>query len=83
MVWSHEHSPHFSYARDARPRGYFSYAPAFWSQGPARAARAEEHGRKEGFAEANKQMLIVGGAILGTIAVGAIVVMAAKKRPAF
>ena len=31
MVWSHEHSPRFSYVRDGRPRGVFSYAPAFWA----------------------------------------------------
>lgn len=81
MVWSHEHSPRFSYARDFRPRGYFSYAPMFdpWAASRARSSRAESRARAEGEAGATRQMMMVGGAILGTVAVGALVLMAAKK----
>jgi hypothetical protein len=79
MVWSHEHSPRFSYVRDFRPRGVFSYAPAMWGHPRARDAHAKEEGIKEGEQTAQKQMMMVGGAILGVVAVGALVYMAAKK----
>lgn len=46
----------------------------------ARTARAETRARSEGEAEASKNFMMVGGAILGTVAVGALVFMAAKKN---
>jgi hypothetical protein len=88
MVWSHDHSPRFSYGRDFRPRGFFSYSPMFWqdpmatarARSDSRAARVETRARAEGEAEASKNFMMVGGAILGTVAVGALVFMAAKKQ---
>lgn len=80
MVWGHAHQPRFSYARDFRPSGVFSYSPAFWgapARGRARAARTE--GEIKGEAEGRKQAMMVGGTILGVVAVGALVWMAAKK----
>lgn len=82
MTWGHDHSPRFSYVRDFRPRGVFSYSPAFWSNphaGRARAAGAKESGIREGEEAARKQMMMTGGAVLGIVAVGALVWMAAKK----
>ena len=80
MVWGHEHSPRFSYVRDFRPRGVFSYSPAFWgSANRSRAAHAKEEGVKQGEDAAKKQMMMVGGGILGVVAVGALIYIAAKK----
>lgn len=82
MTWGHAHMPRFSYARDFRPSGVFSYSPAFWGapmrdRSSSRAARVE--GENKGEAEGRKQAMMVGGTILGVVAVGALVWMAAKK----
>ncbi len=84
MVWSHEHSPRFSYGRDFRPRGVFSYSPAFWANPHAAMAQRSRsrarNARAEGEDDGRKQMMMTGGIVLGVVAVGALVWMAAKKQ---
>lgn len=73
MAWGHSHRPRFSYARDFRPSGVFSYSPAFW-----RAPRRDPQARAKGEEEGRKQAMMVGGTILGVVAVGALIWIAAK-----
>ena len=78
MVGRHSRSPRFSYVRDFSSNIPFSYSPMFRGRGPragAVAARAEQKGENEG----RKQAFMVGGAVLGVVAVGALIYIAAKK----
>jgi hypothetical protein len=87
MVWSHDHSPRFSYGRDFRPRGVYSYGPGFWAD-PMAAASARrsrttevaERARASGEQAGRNEMFMIGGAILGTVAVGALILLVAKKN---
>ena len=68
----HHNSPsRFSYARDFRP-SVFSYGPRAW---PARHARVV---KETAPTDTSKQAMIAGGVVLGMVAVGALVWMAAK-----
>ena len=79
MVWSRDHSPRFSYVRDGRPRGVFSYSPFSWRSPSRRQPERSSKARAEGEDAARKEMMMYGGAALGVVAVGALVWMAAKK----
>ena len=79
MVWGFAHRPRFSYVRDFRPSGVFSYSPAFWPAPRREARRGGTRWEDRGKAEGHKQAMMVGGTILGVVAVGALVFMAAKK----
>ena len=79
MVWGHAHSPRFSYHGDFRPSGVFSYAPAFWGRSPLKRRGDKAQDLLKGEESGRKEMMMVGGAILGAVAVGALVWMAAKK----
>ena len=80
MVWSHDHSPRFSYGRDFRPQGVFSYAPAFWGRPQAGGVARAEKARSEGEDAGRREMFMMVGGALGVVAVGALVWMAAKKQ---
>lgn len=79
MTWDHEHSPRFSYGRDAHPRGVFSYSPAFQSRPRDRMQSASLRSRIIGEAQGHKDAMMVGGAILGVVAVGALLMMASRR----
>jgi hypothetical protein len=82
MVLPHGHHSRFSYGRDFRPNGLFSYSPAFWGaprRDRARSEAAKAEGMMAGEVAGRNQAMMVGGAILGVIAVGALVWVAAKK----
>ena len=84
MVFEHrrDRTPRFSYSRDSRPNGVFSYSPAFWGNPHApreRAAAAKTQGFLQGEDAGKKQAMMFGGVALGVVAVGALIYIAAKK----
>ena len=69
------HSPRFSYVRDFKPR-MFSYAE--WAR-PRVERRVQSNMAARAVNESTKQAMMVGGAVLGVVAIGALVYIAAKK----
>jgi len=75
-------SPHrsrFSYGRGYGPSGVFSYSPVFWGNPYRSRARGRAEGVMIGEQKGMKEALMVGYAIAGVVAVGALIWMAAKK----
>lgn len=81
MVGGHrERSPRFSYGMDFHPSGVFSYQPSFWPQQRPHGGSSRVAATLKGKEMGKKEMLMIGGAVLGVVAVGALVWMAAKKN---